>query len=296
MSASYKPALLKALVRELATDPVSPLTLTRLGERFIRLYWTQTVVYRLRQAKTLHAEPEIVRSIRSAAEFARVRRFEDLPAAAKSALVRKTARLLTINVLGAFHASAPQAMPPLFTWRPDASALEMTHEAVEFVVRERSALESLANLWWARYLEGVNRLAPAIIAKVEGTSAHRRSLQPYLRILRETDPAECFYCGTNLGESTTTHVDHVIPWSFLYADELWDLVLACDSCNIAKADALPVRPFLAKLATYNERRAHVRLGAANVSALIPSHEIVRLYDAALSVEWPAGWMPARLPP
>jgi hypothetical protein len=288
MSTSYKPALLKALVREV--EGAEPLTLFRLGERFVRLYWTQTVVYRLRQAKTLHAEPQIVQDIRAAATEAGVRTYEALPDSVRLRLVRKTAKLLTVNVLKAFHTSAPDGMAPLFTWNAPDDVVRIMPSAATFLVAERAALDSVANLWWARYLEGVNRLAPAIIAKVEGTAARRASLRPYLRILHEVDPAECFYCAVPLDDSRT-HVDHVIPWTFLYADELWDLVLACDTCNLAKSDVLPVRSYLDKLAMLNVQRAHVRLGKSNASPLIAAEELVRTYEAALSVEWPAGWAP-----
>jgi hypothetical protein len=289
MSTSYKPALLKALLREV--EGAEPVTLFRLGERFVRLYWTQTVVYRLRQAKTLHAEPQIVQDIRAAASTAGVRTYEALPDSVRLRLARKTAKLLTVNVLKAFHTSAPDGMAPLFTWEPGSDVVRVARSATAFMIAEHAALEAVANLWWARYLEGVNRLAPAIIAKVEGTADQRSSLRPYLRILHETDPNTCFYCDIALDEAHPTHVDHVIPWTFLYANDMWDLVLACPVCNLAKSDVLPARTFLDKLATLNERRALLRLGKNGVSPLIASEELVRTYDAALSVEWPAGWTP-----
>ena len=61
----------------------------------------------------------------------------------------------------------------------------------------------------------------------------------------------CFYCGEPLGQAV--HVDHVIPRSFLYHDEPWNLVLAHESCNEQKSDQLPSMYYIQKLVDRNER-------------------------------------------
>jgi CRISPR/Cas system Type II protein with McrA/HNH and RuvC-like nuclease domain len=79
-------------------------------------------------------------------------------------------------------------------------------------------------------------------------------------------------------------VDHVIPWSFLLEDDLSDLVLACATCNGKKSDWLPTDGFIHKLIARN--RALARNG---ISMAISESEIDRLYQAAISVEWPRFW-------
>lgn len=61
----------------------------------------------------------------------------------------------------------------------------------------------------------------------------------------------CFYCGEAL-DLEAMHVDHVILRTFLHHDEIWNLVLAHDACNLAKRALLPARPYLAKLYERNE--------------------------------------------
>lgn len=68
-------------------------------------------------------------------------------------------------------------------------------------------------------------LAPLIMKKVERNGAERESLAKYLKFLRVTDRTHCFYCGRPVGDGETRYVDHVINWSFLLSDPLWDLVL-----------------------------------------------------------------------
>lgn len=63
----------------------------------------------------------------------------------------------------------------------------------------------------------------------------------------------CFYCEDPLPKESKklVHVDHVIPWSYIYEDELWNLVLACEKCNRKKYNSLPSDNFLKKLIDRN---------------------------------------------
>ena len=99
MSSSYKPALLKALVRLVRGGAQAPFSLLQIGHEFVDLYWVQTVVFRIRQAATISAESEVVRRIRSASDFSGVRRLSELPNDTRRRLDREMARVLTINVL-----------------------------------------------------------------------------------------------------------------------------------------------------------------------------------------------------
>ena len=49
----------------------------------------------------------------------------------------------------------------------------------------------------------------------------------------------CFYCQQELGKY---HVDHVIPFNFVFSTEAYNCVLACQQCNCTKSDLLPVEP------------------------------------------------------
>jgi hypothetical protein len=133
-----------------------------------------------------------------------------------------------------------------------------------------------------------------VIEKVERNGAERASLARFLKLLRQLDGPRCFYCDRELGSGVAVHVDHVIPWSFLLADPLWDLVLACAACNVAKSDSLPRPDFLDRLVAIGSRRAQVTLPVGFASPMLERSEIDRYYNAALSVQWPSGWSPPRI--
>lgn len=282
-SATYKPALLKALVRCCQRSDALTMPLVSIGREFSKLYWNQTVVYHLRQAASLTKEAEAVKLIRKMADEYKTRDISSLPAGARAKLDAKMARLLTINVLAAFHTSKPLDMPRLYDWKPDQGHVEISPASHLFLTQHGQALEIIANFYWAEFLENCNRLAPRIVQKVARDAARRGSMAKYLKILEKETPLLCFYCDVAFGESVP-HVDHVIPWSFLLEEGLWDLVLACAKCNGAKSDLLPSRNFIDKLIDRNKK-----LSTVGISLGISDLEIKRLYEAAISVEWPGPW-------
>ncbi len=144
MSTSYKPALLKALVRITRGTPLSHIPLTLIGDHFVQLYWVQTVIFRLRQAATLVKEPKVVQAIRKAAADHRAHRLSDLSAAERDQLGRSMARFLKINVLRAFHQSKPVTMPLLFTWDESADGITLTPESLAFLQRDGNAIEAVS--------------------------------------------------------------------------------------------------------------------------------------------------------
>ncbi len=257
--------------------------LRAIGHEFVAMYWMQTVVFRLRQDFTLSKESEVVRSIREVAEVTGVRNLSNLSSDARSRLDRKMARILPINVLGLFHASKPASMGQLYDWTRGENAVHLPVAAHHFIADNAPTLERR------------NGLAPLVIEKVERDGVRRERLTAYVRLLQRLDGNRCFYCERDLAANLATHVDHVIPWSFLLSNPSWDLVLACGACNLAKSDRLPTESFMQKLALTNAARRRADLPRTFASALlIQDDEIGRYYAAAISVEWPAGWTPSTL--
>ncbi|WP_069648997.1 HNH endonuclease [Caloranaerobacter ferrireducens] len=79
----------------------------------------------------------------------------------------------------------------------------------------------------------------------------RRNITNTIPVLNGYQKGKCFYCGETMLNSQI-HVDHVIPRQFVYHDEIWNLVLAHEFCNMQKSDALPNRIYIDKLILRNE--------------------------------------------
>ena len=51
-------------------------------------------------------------------------------------------------------------------------------------------------------------------------------------------------------------VDHVIPWSFMYSDDIWNLVLTTKSNNSKKSNIVPSEDVIERLKERNKKRVN----------------------------------------
>lgn len=79
----------------------------------------------------------------------------------------------------------------------------------------------------------------------------RKSLTHHVPFLRGYQTDRCFYCAEII-QSGSAHVDHVLPRQVVEHDEVWNLVLAHDMCNILKSDQLVPLHYIHKLYQRNE--------------------------------------------
>lgn len=116
-------------------------------------------------------------------------------------------------------------------------------------------LAELLNFRWAQLLEKFNT-SPKIASKVKGISEEklrRHSLQKYRDLLlanmKDGIPVD-FYTGKTIPFDKIS-VDHVIPWSYMYSDDIWNLVLMEKSNNSSKGNSIPDEATIAKLEKRN---------------------------------------------
>ena len=54
-------------------------------------------------------------------------------------------------------------------------------------------------------------------------------------------------------EKPSLSIDHVLPWSYLFSDDLWNLVYVNRSVNSAKGNKIPTKSEIASLKARNLR-------------------------------------------
>ena len=79
----------------------------------------------------------------------------------------------------------------------------------------------------------------------------RTNITPNIPFLMGYQGNVCFYCGEVLSPGKV-HVDHVLPRQVVMHDEIWNLVLSHDLCNLHKDDALIGKHYMDKLIARNE--------------------------------------------
>jgi hypothetical protein len=139
----------------------------------------------------------------------------------------------------------------------DNYSISIKSQALLFLKVNHSFLRKAVILEWAKFLEKINHGLPRLISKIEGEEFKRNSLNRYQLIL-EKHFDRCFYCANQLSSgSMSTHVDHFIPWSYIFEDELWNLVLTCRKCNLRKHSSLPDERRIKQLVSRNTHYSNV---------------------------------------
>ena len=237
-----------------------------IAKKFLKYYWHQECKYRIRQNHDPKKIPSVVQVIRDVFKERMVDGyipdyFKDMPQEKiKNAEAEIIKRVFGIGkksqVVPRFQRLKGQ--PPdrnlhirgtgdFYDYDVPSGQLKIKPEALSFFKDNYNVLTKAVFLEWSRFLEKINTL-PRIIEKVESEVVRRRALTAYQSIFR--DQRDCFYCNRRLDEQQT-HVDHFIPWSYIFEDEAWNLVLACQDCNLKKSDSLAGLSFRNELINRN---------------------------------------------
>jgi 5-methylcytosine-specific restriction endonuclease McrA len=116
-------------------------------------------------------------------------------------------------------------------------------------------LTKLLNYKWVQLLERYN-MTPNISKKVVAASnskIKRKSLNKYKKILVKyyhSVSLRDFYTNEILDEEDV-HIDHVIPWSFIYSDDIWNLVITKSTNNLKKNNRPPTKDEIERLKKRN---------------------------------------------
>lgn len=144
----------------------------------------------------------------------------------------------------------------IYTLNKKDKCVYFTKNAILELKEYSVVIAQLLNYRWAQLLEKFNS-SPRIALKVKGISdekLRRNSLKKFRELLieyMENDKVVDFYTGKVLDENDIS-VDHVIPWSFMYSDDIWNLVLTSRSENSKKNNNIPSEEIISKLEKRNE--------------------------------------------
>lgn len=144
--------------------------------------------------------------------------------------------------------------------RDDANNRILIKKEDAYLLKEYGIIiAKLLNFKWTQLLEKYN-FVPMLSNKVTAISngkIDRNNLTKYKnQLIKEFTDGKIldFYTGEELSYSEAT-VDHVIPWSFMYSDDIWNLVLTSKSNNSSKSNAVPSEDVIKKL---KERNEHIK--------------------------------------
>ncbi|MGI0086896.1 MAG: HNH endonuclease [Nitrosotalea sp.] len=257
---TYKFALARYLL-DYSSRPTESLEIPYgdIASSFLKYYWHQECKFRIRQNFHKEKPPSVIRIIRE--EFGTKYvpdSFKEMPAD----IIKRAEKKILAKVFGSEEQKTSQVVPRFqnisvgskvkrnqifYDYNDSSQVLLLKPKALEFFRKNYVVLLKGVILEWAKFLEKVNTL-PRLIAKIESAEIRRHSLRKYVTLFRDFD--HCFYCNSRL-ERGDIHVDHFIPWSYIFDDEAWNLVLSCSKCNLKKRDSLSQQDFLKELIKRN---------------------------------------------
>lgn len=116
-----------------------------------------------------------------------------------------------------------------FAYDSNEYELCLTEKFSHTINNHRNLLINITIFEWVKFLELFN-VTPNLIRKLINKPKRRHQrFTPFLKSLK----SNCFLCDKPITAQDFS-VDHVIPFNYLYSDDLWNLVPAHRSCNSQK--------------------------------------------------------------
>ena len=261
---TYKFALARALIeycRDNSSDNLS-IPYEYFADKFMRYYFYQEYKFHIRQNFRPQVPPRAIKILHKVFGSSAPGDIDLLETSqvdqARSLFLKGIfghARSKTSLVIPRFQripeGNSTREVKKFYEYNDDDQVLVVRAEAFDFLSQNHRMLSKAVLVEWAKFLEKINPSLPLIIAKLERDDLKRGSLAKYRHLYLEHS-SHCFYCCSRLGDGCI-HVDHFIPWSYLFDDNAWNLVLACGRCNMRKSSSLPPREFCGSLISRNKK-------------------------------------------
>lgn len=270
---TYKMAWAKALV-EISTAKEQYLeyeviNLKDIAARYVKYYWDQTIFFDLIQGSNISKPPLIVQYvkeliedfyvaigkrkpqlfIRTSLDFERLGLQENY-----NIVIERIAKTLKQDVSWRFLFINGHSESSLYQYNKGDDRLFIKGENLKFLHENYEDLFELINYRWSLILETFNS-SPRINKKVrimDEREIKRASLNRFHKYLDLENPQHiCFSCGNPIAQKDIS-IDHVIPWSYMYSDDIWNLVYVHRECNSLKTDIVPNEIQIINLKERNE--------------------------------------------
>ena len=268
---TYKMAWAKSLV-EIALENKSEskmieIKLKQIAEKFIKYYWNQTIFFDLIQGSNLVKTPVILQNVKELIKeyykktnSNKPDRFEKIELFIRDDMineyencVNKTIKVLKADVSWRFTFIDGKNHQEIYEYTKGYDFLRISKDNIDILIYNYEDLFDLINYRWALILETFNS-SPRINRKVkiiDEQDVKRNSLTKFKGYLDiENGKRKCFICNKYINDNELS-IDHVIPWSYLYSDDIWNLVYVHKACNSSKSNIIPTKKEIDKLKIRN---------------------------------------------
>ena len=238
--------------------------------RMLKYYWNQLFFFRLKQSPYKGKDPVICQHTEKLIEIYKEKTKSSIPVWFNEAekyfnkndekslklILKQISKTLHENVSYRFM-NVPSGTIKLYEYNKKQSLIKIDKENIEHLKEYSVLISKLLNYKWAQLLEKYN-FAPKIASKVNGISEAKLKRNALTKqrdiLLKEFEGKEIrdFYTGNVINRKDVS-IDHVIPWSFMYSDDIWNLVVTTKKYNSSKSNSIPSNEIIEKLKQRNER-------------------------------------------
>ena len=251
---SYKMSWLRSIV-EYVDQTANPraISLEFIAKCMFKHYWDQTIFFKLQQGQNPDRHPLILQMVSE-----EINRFQKIMNNTKPQFFLRVENQLNIDLKKIIRVIKNNV-----SWRfkQDYDLYEIDNDRNQIILHDPIFLKNHAkiiyeiiNNRWTLILEDFNS-SPRIGNKIRGTEEQkikRKNLKSFHRYLKIENPNRvCFVTGDTLrNEDLSVH--HVIPWSYMYSDDLWNLVFLKKSENSILSNNIPSQKIINKLKLRNQ--------------------------------------------
>ena len=264
MENTYKMGWIRSIVEFCVSHPTKKeIHFDELAQLIFKYYWDQIIFFQLQQGPSINKRPTIEQIVLTAIDeyqsvfgmkpihFTRVEHKVEID-------VLRISDTLKLDVSYRF----PKVRGDVFDfYELDLQEKTISIHHPELLIEYKDILYSIINHRWAQALENFNS-SPRIVKKVSGSfgeDIRRGSLSHFRKLLYMENPSKiCFITGEPIPVGKES-VDHVIPWSYLYSDDIWNLVYVENSMNSRKSNHLPDEKMIHKLEKRNRNLLEIMI-------------------------------------
>ena len=245
-----------------ASEHVTVFKFEQIGEYVLKYFWNQTYFFKLYQGPS-KSKPRVQQITEKVIAYYQNKAQSRLPVwfdLAYPVLVKdrrqydhflnEVANALKVDVCWRFTKIGKDNLD-LYNLDRVHKTVTLTKHQHELLKDHAFVLSQLLNYRWAQLLEKFNQ-SPRIALKVKGSTdeqIRRSSLTRFKQALLKQFPdgkIRDFYTD-DLLDPNDISIDHVIPWSFMYSDDIWNLVITSKVNNSSKSNRIIEEQYIEKL-------------------------------------------------
>ena len=237
---TYKMGWSKSIIEScLENNKRTTISFDVLSKKMLKYYWNQTLFFDLQQSPNPNKPPIFITYVKDLITeyqnqygyqpkvFDRIEDKLNLDIKYLNSILKKDVSHRFLKVSGKVY--------PLYELDLKNGKIEIPNP--QLLSEYSDFFFEIINYRWSQILENFNS-SPRISKKIKITDREgikRKSLTKFHKYLSVSDD-RCFICNKELGDDIS--IDHLIPWSFMFSDDLWNLVYTHKGCNSSKSNQI----------------------------------------------------------